>query len=70
MQIDSSAGSHQQTLTFFDDLHNYHEDVWGYLKPIVAQARTELREGRSVKDSPAVARLQMILGHIDPSRLQ
>lgn len=57
-------------MTFFDDLHNYHEGVWGYLQPIVEQARVELREGRSVKDSPAVARLQMILGHVDPSRLQ
>lgn len=60
--------------TFFDEIENYHEDVWGFLRPYVAAARLEIveRRGRDdgdISDGPAVRRLGMMLGHLRGSQI-
>lgn len=54
-------------------LTNYQDEVWGDLLPLVHEAREEVRnamkEGNTaLKDCPAVTRLGMILGHIEPPK--
>ncbi|KAM5451828.1 hypothetical protein MaudCBS49596_003656 [Microsporum audouinii] len=52
----------------------YHDVVWGHLKPCVEEARREVQE-RSEKgeqalgDGPAVARLRMVLAHIKERKM-
>lgn len=51
-------------------LDSYQDEVWGDLLPLVQQAREELstandKEG-TLDDKPAVRRLRMLLGHLDP----
>ncbi|CAG7924476.1 unnamed protein product [Penicillium olsonii] len=41
----------------------YHEEVWGFLGPVLEAARTEIEQGKS-EEGPAVRRLKMILGHM------
>lgn len=55
---------------WLDILNSYQDEVWGDLLPLVQQAREELstandNEG-TLDDKPAVRRLRMILGHLDP----
>lgn len=43
----------------------YHDEVWGYLRPALEAASTELeKEGDGNGDGPAVKRLKMILRHM------
>lgn len=50
----------------------YQDEVWGYLKPVLEEARREMEEkedsgqgqGLEGEDGPAVARLKMILRHM------
>lgn len=52
----------------------YHDEVWGFLKPVLQAAKTEIdsqqRQGNKDglsgqgEDGPAVARLKMILRHM------
>jgi hypothetical protein len=58
-----------QFASFFDDIENYHEEVWGYLRPLVEQARGERAVSGSPdgEEGPATRRLRMILAHIDRS---
>jgi hypothetical protein len=53
--------------SFFDEIENYQDEVWGYLRPLVEEAKREtaassLLEG---EEGPATRRLRMILAHID-----
>lgn len=55
---------------WLDILDSYQDEVWGDLLPLVQQAREELstsnaKEG-NLEDKPAVRRLRMLLGHLDP----
>ena len=56
---------------WLDVVTKYQDEVWGDLLPLVEEARKEVRaameEGNTaLKGCPAVRRLRMILGHIDP----
>lgn len=45
----------------------YHDEVWGYLRPALEAAKTEMEEGgegEGHEDGPAVRRLRMILEHM------
>lgn len=42
----------------------YHEEVWGFLAPVLEAARTEI-EQEGDQEGPAVRRLRMILGHME-----
>lgn len=55
----------QEVDTFFDGLMNYHEDVWGYAKPLVEDVRREVRHASldQSPNGPALQRLRMILAH-------
>jgi len=55
---------------WLDILDSYQDEVWGEFLPLVQQAREELKtadakEG-TLDDKPAVRRLRMLLGHLDP----
>ena len=55
-----------------DILNSYTDEVWGELLPEVKTARTELeamRVGGNSYDAKAVARLMMILGHVNQQGL-
>jgi hypothetical protein len=56
--------------SFFDEIENYHDDVWGYLQPLVEEAKREVAVPESFgrEGGPATRRLRMILAHIDGSR--
>jgi hypothetical protein len=56
--------------SFFDDVENYHDEVWGHLRPIVEAAKREFESSASSaeQEGPATRRLRMILAHIDGSR--
>jgi hypothetical protein len=58
-----------QFTSFFDDIENYHEEVWGYLRPLVEQARGEkaIPGSPDGEEGPATRRLRMVLAHIDRS---
>jgi hypothetical protein len=69
-----SAASHGEPFprfsSFFDEVENYQDEVWGYLRPLVEEAKQEtaaagLSEG---EEGPATRRLRMILAHIDQGR--
>ncbi|KAL9620987.1 MAG: hypothetical protein Q9160_004505 [Pyrenula sp. 1 TL-2023] len=53
--------------TFFDDLMNYHDSVWGYAQPLVEDARKEVKSTvpGQVPDGPALQRLRMIFAHMN-----
>ncbi len=54
--------------SFFDDIKDYQEEVWGYLQPIIEEARREtIPRSSGEKEGPATRRLRMILAHIDRS---
>lgn len=57
----------QEIDTFFDDLMNYHEDVWGYAQPLVEDARKEVKSTLpgQAPDGPALQRLRMIFAHMN-----
>jgi hypothetical protein len=46
----------------------YHEEVWGFLEPVLEAARTEMESGidggEGGAEGPAVRRLRMVLGHM------
>ncbi|KAJ5328838.1 hypothetical protein N7452_009228 [Penicillium brevicompactum] len=47
----------------------YHDEVWGFLEPVLEAARVEIERGREgggdgSVEGPAVRRLRMILGHM------
>ncbi|OQE36678.1 hypothetical protein PENCOP_c011G02719 [Penicillium coprophilum] len=47
----------------------YHDEVWGYLEPVLEDAKTEIEKGGGEgtgdgEDGPAVRRLKMILMHM------
>ncbi|KAJ6015312.1 hypothetical protein N7540_009903 [Penicillium herquei] len=46
----------------------YHDEVWGYLRPALEAAKTEMEENKQgeedYEDGPAVRRLKMILRHM------
>ncbi|KAJ5731521.1 uncharacterized protein N7483_006029 [Penicillium malachiteum] len=46
----------------------YHDEVWGYLRPALEAAKTEMEENKQseedYEDGPAVRRLKMILKHM------
>lgn len=49
----------------------YHDEVWGFLEPVLEAARVEIERGREGGgdgsgngEGPAVRRLRMILGHM------
>lgn len=46
-----------------DVQERYHDEVWGFLEPVLEAARTEMEQGES-QEGPAVRRLRMILGHM------
>lgn len=55
--------------SFFDEIENYQDEVWGYLRPLVEEAKRQdaaagLPEG---EEGPATRRLRMILAHFDRS---
>ena len=58
--------------TIFDEIEHYHEDVWGYIGPLVEAARQERRvtEPTNTGDGPAVQRLRMIVAHLQPPAVQ
>ena len=62
----------QDFASIFDEIESYHEDVWGYIRPLVEAARQEQRvaESASSGDGPAVRRLRMILAHLNTPTLQ
>ncbi|KAJ5261761.1 hypothetical protein N7505_008628 [Penicillium chrysogenum] len=41
----------------------YHDEVWGFLQPVLEEARAEIEE-KGGEDGPAVRRLKMILMHM------
>lgn len=54
---------------WLDILDSYQDEVWGDLLPLVQLAREELESARpddTLDVKPAVRRLQMLLGHLDP----
>lgn len=55
--------------SFFDDLENYQDEVWGYLRPLVEEAKRESAVSISTDEDerPATRRLRMILAHIHHS---
>ncbi|ERF70213.1 hypothetical protein EPUS_00401 [Endocarpon pusillum Z07020] len=53
--------------SFFDDIENYQEEVWGYLQPVIEEARRETITCSSEEEGPATRRLRMILAHIERS---
>ena len=55
--------------TIFDDIESYHEDVWGYIGPLVQAAREEHSAApeSSTGDGPAVRRLRMVMAHLNLS---
>ncbi|KKY26472.1 putativelike family protein [Phaeomoniella chlamydospora] len=57
-KVNYSSGDPQEMLSFLDDIEHYHEDVWGILEVVVQEAREELKQGRDLNQSPAVARLR------------
>ena len=55
----------------------YHDEVWGYLRPALEAAKTEIEEKKDGDaaegqghdgDGPAVRRLKMILRHMEGNR--
>ena len=62
----------QDFASIFDEIESYHEDVWGYIGPLVEAARQEQRgaESASSEDGPAVRRLRMIVAHLHTPTLQ
>lgn len=55
--------------SLFDDIENYQDEVWGYLQPLIEDAKQERAQAdafRSV-EGPATRRLKMILHHIGES---
>jgi hypothetical protein len=53
--------------SFFDGIQNYQDEVWGYLLPLVEQAKREVvvSYASNQEEGPATRRLRMILSHID-----
>lgn len=45
----------------------YHDEVWGFLQPVLEEARAEIEE-KGGEDGPAVRRLKMILMHMKIGR--
>jgi hypothetical protein len=56
--------------SFFDDIENYQDEVWGFLRPLVEKARKEcdVPGPSGPEEGPATRRLRMILAHIDGQR--
>lgn len=57
--------------SIFDEIENYHEDVWGYIGPLVKAARQEqhVAATTTAEDGPAVHRLRMIVAHLQSPAL-
>ena len=57
--------------SIFDEIENYHEDVWGYIGPFVKAARQEqhVAATTTAEDGPAVHRLRMIVAHLQSPAL-
>ena len=52
-------------------LNSYTDEVWGDMLPVVRETRAHLEEvkaGTTAIDNKAVARLKMIMGHLDLDR--
>ncbi|MCJ1246271.1 hypothetical protein MMC30_003477 [Trapelia coarctata] len=69
----TSPGKQTDLEPWLGVLASYQDEVWGGLLPLVKEAREEVRtameEGNTaLKDCPAVRRLGMILGHIQPPK--
>lgn len=63
--------AYQEFASIFIEIESYHEDVWGYIRPLVEAARREqqIAEPTAVADGPAVHRLRMIVAHLQaPAR--
>jgi hypothetical protein len=69
-----SAANHGEPFprfsSFFDEVENYQDEVWGYLRPLVEEAKRETAAASSSEgeEGPATRRLRMILAHIDQPR--
>ena len=63
--------SYEEFESIFDAIEAYHEDVWGYIRPLVEAARQErlIAEPTATGDGPAVRRLRMIVAHLQPLSL-
>jgi hypothetical protein len=63
--------SYEEFESIFDAIEAYHEDVWGYIRPLVEAARQErlIAEPTATGDGPAVHRLRMIVAHLQPLSL-
>jgi hypothetical protein len=61
-----SGGAFHDFASIFDEIENYHEDVWGYIGPLVKAARQEQHVAATTpaEDGPAVHRLRMIVAHL------
>lgn len=56
---------------WIDVLRSYTDDVWGDMLPIVQETRAQLEQAKAETtsiDTKAVARLKMILGHLEHNR--
>jgi hypothetical protein len=66
-----SGRAYQEFSSIFNEIESYHEDVWGYIRPLVEAARQEqkIAEPTAVGDGPAVHRLRMIVAHLQAPAL-
>ena len=66
-----SGQAFQDFASIFDEIESYHEEVWGYIRPLVEAARQEQRvaEPTATQDGPAVHRLRMIVAHLEAPAL-
>ena len=53
--------------SFFDNIDYYQDEVWGYLRPLVEEARLEnaVPSSPNEEERPATRRLRMILSHVE-----
>jgi len=77
LDVDASEGLDAETLEmqrrqmveqWAEVLDSYTDSVWGDLLPTVQEAREQLKEvksGKATLDEKAVARLRMLLGHVN-----
>lgn len=66
-----SGQSFHEFASIFDEIENYHQDVWGYIGPLVKAARQEqhVAATATAEDGPAVHRLRMIVAHLQSPAL-
>ena len=59
----------QELASIFDDIDNYQEVVWGYIRPRIEAAKVETQSSKAsvTADGPALTRLKMLLSHLADS---